>query len=58
MPPPSAASDIDIGKEIVLPLLQPIVASVSLIESSALAESLVAKLVSFHFQYVLSVVDV
>ncbi|KAG1749751.1 ARM repeat-containing protein [Suillus paluster] len=44
LPPPSAASGVDVGKEIVLPLLQPVVASVSLIESSALAENLVAKL--------------
>lgn len=43
-PPPSAASGVDVGKEIVLPLLQPVVASVSLTESSALAESLVVKL--------------
>jgi hypothetical protein len=42
--PPSAASGADIGKEIVLPLLHPVVASVSLTESSALAESLVVKL--------------
>ncbi|KAJ8596260.1 ARM repeat-containing protein [Rhizopogon salebrosus TDB-379] len=44
LPPPSAASGVDVSKEIVLPLLQPVVASVSLIESSALAENLVAKL--------------
>lgn len=43
-PPPSAASGVDVGKEIVLPLLQPVVSSVSLTESSALAESLVVKL--------------
>ncbi|KAG1889472.1 ARM repeat-containing protein [Suillus subluteus] len=43
-PPPSSASGVDVGKEIVLPLLQPVVASVSLTESSALAESLVVKL--------------
>ncbi|OAX40891.1 ARM repeat-containing protein [Rhizopogon vinicolor AM-OR11-026] len=44
LPPTSGASGVDVGKEIVLPLLQPVVTSVSLIESSALAESLVAKL--------------
>lgn len=44
LPPPSAASGVDVGKEIVLPLLQPVVASVSLTESSALAESLVTKI--------------
>lgn len=43
-PPPSAASGVDVGKEIVLPLLQPVATSVSLTESSALAESLVVKL--------------
>ncbi|KAG1810178.1 ARM repeat-containing protein [Suillus plorans] len=43
-PPPSSASGVDVGKEIVLPLLQPVVASVSLTESSELAESLVVKL--------------
>ncbi|KAG2159597.1 ARM repeat-containing protein [Suillus bovinus] len=43
-PPLSAASGVDVGKEIVLPLLQPVVASVSLTESSALAESLVVQL--------------
>jgi hypothetical protein len=50
LPPPSAASGVDVSKEIVLPLLQPVVASVSLIESSALAENLVAKLVRSHLQ--------
>ncbi|KAG1784219.1 ARM repeat-containing protein [Suillus placidus] len=43
-PPPSAASGVDVGKEIVLPLLQPVVASVSLTESSGLAENLMVKL--------------
>lgn len=43
-PPPNAALGVDVGKEIVLPLLQPVVAAVSLTESSALAESLVVKL--------------
>ncbi|KAG0702741.1 ARM repeat-containing protein [Suillus ampliporus] len=46
LPPPSTASGVDVGREIVLPLLQPVVASVSLIESSALAETLVAKLIT------------
>ncbi|KAG2338386.1 ARM repeat-containing protein [Suillus weaverae] len=43
-PPPSAASGVDVGKEIVLPLLQPVVASASLTESSGLAENLMVKL--------------
>ncbi|KAJ7604904.1 armadillo-type protein [Mycena rosella] len=35
IPPPSAASAIDIDKEIVLPQLQPVIASISLADASA-----------------------
>jgi hypothetical protein len=48
LPPPSAASFVDIDKDIVLPLLQPVISSISLAEVSALALDLVTKDVS-HF---------
>ncbi|KAJ7471753.1 armadillo-type protein [Mycena latifolia] len=41
IPPPSAASAIDIDKDIVLPQLQPVIASISLADASASALQLI-----------------
>ncbi|KAJ7292710.1 armadillo-type protein [Mycena rebaudengoi] len=43
IPPPSTASSVDIDKDIVLPLLQPVISSVSLAEASATALQLIAQ---------------
>ncbi|KAG6830892.1 hypothetical protein H0H92_014043 [Tricholoma furcatifolium] len=43
LPPPTAASFIDIDKDVVLPLLQPVISSVSLLDASAKAMELVTK---------------
>ncbi|KAF7313223.1 ARM repeat-containing protein [Mycena kentingensis (nom. inval.)] len=42
IPPPSAASAVDIDKDVVLPQLQPVIADLSLLEASASALELVA----------------
>ncbi|KAK7058514.1 hypothetical protein VNI00_002148 [Paramarasmius palmivorus] len=44
--PPTAGSDVDIDREIVLPLLQPVIASVSLPEVTATAQRLVDSIAS------------
>jgi hypothetical protein len=44
--PPTAGSDVDIDGEIVLPLLQPVITSISLPEVSATAQRLVDSIVS------------
>lgn len=43
MPPPAAASNIDIDKDIVLPLLQPVISSMSLLETSNVVSDLLSK---------------
>ncbi|KAF9469766.1 armadillo-type protein [Collybia nuda] len=43
LPPPSAASFVDINKDIILPLVLPVISSISLDEISALAASLVSR---------------
>ncbi|KAJ7725965.1 armadillo-type protein [Mycena metata] len=43
IPPPSAASAIDVDKEIVLPQLQPVIASISLTDASASALELISQ---------------
>ncbi|KAJ7186701.1 armadillo-type protein [Mycena filopes] len=43
IPPPSAASAIDVDKEIVLPQLQPVISSISLIDASASALQLISQ---------------
>ncbi|KAG6876150.1 hypothetical protein C0992_000680 [Termitomyces sp. T32_za158] len=42
LPPPTAASFVDIDNDVVLPLLQPVISSVSLFDASAKALDLVA----------------
>ncbi|KAI5898062.1 ARM repeat-containing protein [Schizophyllum commune H4-8] len=44
LPPPTAASFVDIDKEIVLPLLQPVVAAVDLQEVAAVAQRCIAQI--------------
>ncbi|KAJ6510364.1 armadillo-type protein [Mycena sanguinolenta] len=43
IPPPSAASAIDIDQDIVLPQLQPVIASISLVDASASALQLISQ---------------
>ncbi|KAG6842438.1 hypothetical protein C0991_007568 [Blastosporella zonata] len=43
LPPPTAASFVDIDKDIVLPLLQPVISSVSLFDASTRTTELIAK---------------
>ncbi|KAK7018558.1 ARM repeat-containing protein [Favolaschia claudopus] len=43
IPPPSAASTIDVDKDIVLPQLQPVIESISLADASASALQLISK---------------
>jgi hypothetical protein len=43
IPPPSAASAVDVDKDIVLPQLQPVVSALSLPEASASALELISK---------------
>lgn len=46
IPPPSATSFVDIDKDIVLPLLQPVISSVSLFDISNSVQELVQREVS------------
>jgi hypothetical protein len=47
LPLPSPGSAIDIDAQLVLPLLQPVISSVSLAEASKMAQELVSTIVSF-----------
>jgi hypothetical protein len=46
LPPPMATSNIDIDKDIVLPLLQPVISSMPLLEASNMASNLLLQEVS------------
>lgn len=46
LPPPSAASLVDMDRDIVLPLLQPIVSSISLTEATSRAQNAVDSMTS------------
>ncbi|KAJ6589162.1 armadillo-type protein [Mycena capillaripes] len=46
IPPPSAASAIDIDKDIVLPQLQPVISSISLVDASTSALQLISEQMS------------
>ncbi|KAF8640573.1 hypothetical protein AX17_000235 [Amanita inopinata Kibby_2008] len=43
IPPPSATSFVDIDKDVVLPLLQPVISSVSLLDTSNTVQQLIAR---------------
>lgn len=51
LPPPAAASNIDIDKDIVLPLLQPVISSISLLETSNVVSDLISKEVSIYTSF-------
>ncbi|KAH7886017.1 ARM repeat-containing protein [Phlebopus sp. FC_14] len=44
LPPPSSLSSLDVNKELVLPLLQPVISSVSLVETTHQVQELVTRL--------------
>lgn len=46
IPPPSIAATVDLDRDVVIPVLEPVLSSISLSEASQLAHDLISKEVS------------